>query len=468
MGLDALSSEQHHTWGQFQAAFDPWRSSRPEDIQHLYVERPGGPERLLRLFGLLDEESYRCVVFCGARGSGKSTELARLGVSLRSRFAVMSFDLEAALPSNIGTLGLIALIGALVDAAIEAWRQPTVDGLVLASSQPSAFHSVLEKLGIGATRIAEFTRAVAPLIKAMEGEQGLPEGSAETVQMTTRVLHGLTHMVGQLFTGADARKLEPGAYARDRTSGNALIEGINERLGRLKELTGKPAIFLLDGLDRTTELDDVRGLFRDIELLRRLKTNIVLSGPIAVRHTAQFRAVGQELRTVMLENIPIRDAVSPHGPHEAGLALLEEIYRRRCAQWKLQEDVVAPEALRAAALMSAGLVRDFLLLLQEAGEAAASEGESKISASCMDEVIAFRRQDLQGYLNEELIAVLLRVLETELLPREDVADRLLFENFIACYRNGDLWFRPHELLVGWLERRASDRGARDDTTAGER
>ena len=31
------------------------------------------------------------------------------------------------------------------------------------------------------------------------------------------------------------------------------------------------------------------------------------------------------------------------------------------------------------------------------------------------------------------------------------ADTLLFENFIACYPNGDLWYRPHELIVEFVE-----------------
>lgn len=51
-----LSDEQRRTWQRFQGAFDPWRPSLPQDIAHIYVERPGGPaERLLRQFDLLGE-----------------------------------------------------------------------------------------------------------------------------------------------------------------------------------------------------------------------------------------------------------------------------------------------------------------------------------------------------------------------------------------------------------------------------
>jgi len=88
----------------------------------------------------------------------------------------------------------------------------------------------------------------------------------------------------------------------------------------------------------------------------------------------------------------------------------------------------------------------------------------------MDAAIGSKRRELQGCLRENLIDVLHHVLETTGLPEGDAADQLLFENFIACHANGDVWFRPHELLVAWLERLREEQAERQraaDTARGQ-
>ena len=57
---------------------------------------------------------------------------------------------------------------------------------------------------------------------------------------------------------------------------------------------------------------------------------------------------------------------------------------------------------------------------------------------------------MQGFLDEASLAILQRVRDKGTLPAQ--GDTLLFQNIVVCYANGDLWFRPHEAIVDWLER----------------
>lgn len=70
----------------------------------------------------------------------------------------------------------------------------------------------------------------------------------------------------------------------------------------------------------------------------------------------------------------------------------------------------------------------------------------------MDAAVRRHRLKLQGYLNTERVQILERVLDKpSVLPSGEQADELLFENLIACYANGDLWYRPHEAIAAGLE-----------------
>ncbi len=73
-----------------------------------------------------------------------------------------------------------------------------------------------------------------------------------------------------------------------------------------------------------------------------------------------------------------------------------------------------------------------------------------VSATDLDLAIKARRLEMEGYLNEGHVTTLRAVLDKAIVPAGPGADTLLFENFIACYPNGHIWFRPHELIVDFV------------------
>lgn len=465
----APTEEQKTHWRRVRTAFDPWHRSTPKEIDRIYAERPGSPStKLSDQFDLLGDGQYLRVVLCGARGSGKSTELARLDVLTRGHFSVLRTDLEAAIPNGSGTLALIAVVGLLAEAGVRLWSQPDAEQALVPRNQPaferSALGNAMKILKIGTEKVTAVIQAAIPWLALSQGSDAVPEGTAETARAIATSASALNQLLAQMLSESDA--LRAGAHPHHRAEADALIQATNERLEALRTTAGKPAIFLLDGLDRTIRLDAIKELFHDVDLLRRLETNIVLCGPIAVRHEPTLRAVAQEVQTVMLENIAIRHNDETHTLNEDGVRLLVDIYKRRCAAWGLETSIVDPIALLTATQMSAGLVRDFLDLVWRASASAAKDPGQHIDASLMERAVGERRREMQGFLKEDRIRLLTAVLTSKKLPEGPAADELLFENFIGCYSNGDVWFRPHELLVDWLERvRAEDDARRSSNLA---
>ena len=108
--------------------------------------------------------------------------------------------------------------------------------------------------------------------------------------------------------------------------------------------------------------------------------------------------------------------------------------------------------------MSAGIVRDFLSILYDAGLEAFSEGRERVTSEDVDTGIRKLRQMMQMALNSDRIVLLGRILKKRVLPPGMEASRLLYENYVACYPNGDVWYRPHEVLVDYVSRNQDARG----------
>ncbi|PRP93862.1 hypothetical protein [Enhygromyxa salina] len=95
-------------------------------------------------------------------------------------------------------------------------------------------------------------------------------------------------------------------------------------------------------------------------------------------------------------------------------------------------------------------MRDFLGLLSSACKHALQEAREAVSMSDLELAIKAQRLEM-GYLDQGDVNTLRRVLDKGIVPSTESADTLLFENFIACYPNGHVWFRPHELIVDFVQ-----------------
>ncbi|MEZ4431786.1 MAG: hypothetical protein R3F65_05190 [bacterium] len=132
-----------------------------------------------------------------------------------------------------------------------------------------------------------------------------------------------------------------------------------------------------------------------------------------------------------------------------------DLYHRRQRAGGLPSNLIADALVERAALMSAGIVRQFLEFLHAAGRAALAAGRRSISSADLESALHLTRLEMTGYLRNEHYQLLGRVLDEGGVPIGEEANTLLFENFIACYPNGEAWFRPHELIVESVRKRVS-------------
>jgi hypothetical protein len=215
---------------------------------------------------------------------------------------------------------------------------------------------------------------------------------------------------------------------------------------------GRPPLLLADGLDKRTSVADVELALSDEFLLRELNAPVILTGPVHLRHDARFRSVPGNFRLALLYNVPVCEPDGQRG--DAGVALLRTLYEQRCRRAGFTPDL-PPELVDEAARMSSGIVREFLSIMYETCKMAFKVGDKYVADAHLRDTIKARRLELQNYLNENSLKILAHVLDKRVVPAGDDADTLLFENFIACYPNGDVWFRPHEILVDYVRKQAS-------------
>lgn len=427
---------------------------RPDELDALYADRPDTPAlQIVDDLLVSDAPASVKVIFCGARGSGKSTELTRVGAQLQRDFAVVQVDIFQALREGQGTAAVLTMLGVAGLRAAQVWSAPDADlewpppALADVSAQLS---QAIAGLGGVADGLAEWVTGAtavvtlfAPDVAATGAALGAAaKGAGQLSAAMSRALNRLS----EIGSGALSRALgsEQDGHAR------ALVSAVQAIFDRVGELAGRPALLLVDGLDQLSSLDEVRAAVSDAHLLQQLKVPQVFTGPIQLRHHHEFNGLPGRFRPAVLHNL----SVVSHGEGQvvrgAGVRVLEAAYRRRVEHLDLPEALVAEAALQELAQASSGIVREFFVLLYEACRSAMRSGRERLNADDVSFALRERRLFHELSLNDQKLRILWRVLSEERMFGAAEGEELLFANLIACYRNDHLWYRPNELLVEYV------------------
>ncbi len=435
-------------WQPVVAVTDPQARISVDGVGPLYADRERTPSRDIADQLLVELGTVRSrFLVCGARGSGKSTELVRLAALLRDDFTVLHIDVAPILEGGRGTLTIVLAVALEAVRRVAEWEGYTLERI--------ADHDIGGQLARGLRRwqddvnLSELIRAVGALVAAAPGEAPLLVGGA------MQIVGSLSNS-GVLFTRAlrPLNDLVKGAIG-DRVTlsrsddARALVDTANNALARLHGLTGKLPLLLIDGLDRLKDPTEVEQALYDDERLRDLEFPLVLTGPVTLRADPRFNTKAQAtFHTALLYNVPV---VHPDGtPDPRGVANMAEVWRRRAEHAAIDPGVLPADGVAYAARMSSGIYREFLGILKRAALNALRANRRVATRADVDLAVADVRNALQNQLNDARIHILSRVATRRTLPDAADTDRLLFENFIACYRSTDIWFRPHETLVSYV------------------
>jgi len=449
-------------WKKTLEAFNPRQALRADEIDDLYAARPdAASEQILRLLEL-QPDSAPFFVMCGSRGSGKSTELSRIEHRLRDDRLLLRLPLERTLPEEGNTVALLAVVGLVGLSALQAADHSEAGNLgksyeqalkALQSHDQSSEIDVGALLGGGAKLAAIWDPSLATA--------GL---SATAGAVATVAKSGAIAKVKQFLSKHVARRafLDAGQEAAE-----GMLDVTNSILAHLERKGGAPVI-LGDGLDKLERLEELELVFQQPRLLQDLAAPLVLSGPINLQHSSEFNAVRQFAEPVVLYNLLVVSREGHSADEElSGREVLSDLVGRRVARFDLPRDLLGPEAFARLATASGGSVRDFNELIR----ASVVEGlpvlqGEQLTPEAVDKGVRHLRHQLEMRMNQESLDVLRRVLRTGRLQAGEECSELLWNNYILCYPNEHVWYRPHELLVEYLQH-LDEIEAESATTTGE-
>jgi len=425
-------------WRDLYHLFDPKKRLESEDSD-LFVERPSAVAE--RIIGDLEFEPSGKWVVCGSLGSGKSSELVRLGRKLWNDCTVIALDLAASSTrvDKLTPAEVLFLIGA---AAIRKARD---NAHPVPRAEENRLIAAFQGLIEPGTRInvGEILQGVALFITNVAAPGAAPAAGAAT---------GAARIAGGLL-GGTTRPFKEGEAAIQELSlaVDAIFKSIRHALPR--------PVVLVDGLDKVQDLPNIRDLFASTRLLSAPSAPIIYSGPITLMLSTVWHVAGSAFKRERLTNVVVR----PPPPEwlsldsakiQAGREAMRQVVAKRLARYSLKpEDVFEGSALDDLITASGGVLRDLIHLVNRcsrfAHEVSKQNPDAKVSTKIAEEAIAELRKEFEVTLTTKRIEELKHVKQTgEPSGTSDISSDLLLSNYVLPYSNGKVWFEPHPILRG--------------------
>jgi hypothetical protein len=440
---------------------------RPEEVIRFFVDRhEADPTRsLLQRLKLnfqnsIGQQQPYKALFTGHRGSGKSSELMRLGQELAGDFFVVSFDAELSLTETANHFEVLLGMGLAVHAAAEAAElrpnRRLTDDLVKSLAkfvrryeERKGFSLKLDQLLKQVFAIALTTGAGAVGGPAAAMAAGAAVIGADQVFKAIRLeLNVRDDLVKTLELPANRQEVI-GAL-------NKIIEGVQDR-------TQKPVLIIIDGLDKVSATR-ARLLFADSTLLTEPACALVYAAPIEFHHrltAGQAVNLFDEYRMLPNPTVQRRPLTGDNwklarNPDETGLKVMRKVVAKRLtARGKAADDTISPTALDLLARTSGGVMRELIRYVRNAAEFAQLLDKMHIDEAIARNVVEQQRQDIALRLTVDHREALRQVMTQGELSggqREAVEDELLRSLHLLSYQDasGHSWFDVHPNILPLL------------------
>ena len=405
------------------ALLDPNYPLERKWLERFYADRPEEAS-ITPLMDelLLDPNDDDKTIFTGHRGSGKTTELARLEEALQDTHTVVRFNVESLL--NLGDVDYADL---LVVLGIQVFQAARRSGVELDERRLN------DLLFWYTTHVFEEDEK-----RKLESEIG---GELNAVFAKFSV---------KLTTDAPRRQT---VRAEAKANLSDLIERLNDLLEELQERSGHRTMVIVDGLDKMYDLHQVRDLFcQGANALMEPRCRVVYTVPLALYHTDDFQHVRMSFpRNFALPNIKTTEqdgSPCPEG-QEALLKVLE------C---RLMPGLFAPEAAERTVALCGGLLKELIALARNIALKARRVHGEQGPAQVEDVEYAARRvrNTYRGSLTEEQYRELWRIYDGGMFVNNPVSRTLLHNLSLLEYNGSDAWWSVHPIVRPLLEERADE------------
>jgi hypothetical protein len=402
---------------------DPDRPLEGRWLELFYADRPEEASITPLMEELqLDPSDEDKTIFTGHRGSGKTTELARLEEALQDTHTVVRFNVEGLL--NLGDINYADL---LVVLGLQVFQAARDSGVKLDESR---LHDLLFWY---TTHIFEEDER-----RRLESEVG---GELDAV---------IARFSVKLTTDAPRREM---VRAQAQANLSDLLERLNTLLEDLQKRSKCRTMVIVDGLDKMYDRNQVRDLFcQGANALLEPRCRAVYTVPLALYHTNDFQQVRMSFpRNFALPNIKAAERDGTLCP-EGQETLLKVLTCR------LMPGLLAPEAAERLVTLSGGLLKELIALARNTVlRARRTRGEGGPAHPEDVEYAARRvRNTYRGSLTQEQYRELWRIHSGEPFVNSEVARTLLHNLSLLEYDGGDAWWGVHPIVRPLLEERADE------------
>jgi len=404
---------------------EPDRPLEGEWLEHFYAERPEEVSMGPLVDELqLDPGDDDKTIFTGHRGSGKTTELARLAGILQEPHIVVSFNAASLL--NLGDINyadLLVMLGAQVFQAARRSRvkldEEKLDDLLFWYRTHMFEEDERRRL----------ESEVSGEIDAVFAKFG--------VKLTT-----------------DAPKRQT-VRAEARANLADLLERLNALLDHLQQKSGRRTLVLVDGLEKIYDQNQVRDLFcQGANALLEPRCRIIYTVPLALYHTNDFQQVRMSFsRYFALPNIK---AVNRDGsPCQEGRDALRHVLACRLAP-----GLVTPEATDRLVELCGGLLKELIFLARSAAlRARRARGEGgPVQPDDVEYAARQVRNTYRAGLTQAQYLGLWRIYSGGRFVNDAVTRELLHNLSLLQYDGGDAWWAVHPIVQSLLEERRGELG----------
>lgn len=394
--------------------FDPERPLHTQgELEKFSVERSHSPVEGIRILFEVSDRPEK-LLFSGHRGSGKSTELARLRNRLSDDFRVVEF-------SVMNELDLFELqyVDVLLGLALELAGLATEENL-------DVKEQVLEE-------VFHFTREVTEEVQLEERE-----GDGVNARLNAYVASLSAKLKAEDVTRRTVRE----TITRRITD---LLESIRLLTKEIERATRKRLLVVIDDIDKV-DLATAKSMFYEhASTLSEPPLSIIYTYPMPLRHDNSFQQVKNSFpNEEFLPNIKTQDRNGE--PFEPGLQTTEQIITKR-----LEDELIEEDALDVMAKLSSGVPRQLVMLARRACLESLKDDREVIDTDAVRAAANKQRNEYEVLLDREQRELLKEVHENKNIDNDEEHRELLHNLSVLKYENDEVWYDVHPIVLPLIE-----------------
>jgi predicted ATPase len=397
---------------------DPEHPLKTEkELRDYFVNRAMSPLDDLSLL-LQDTTSPQKVLFTGHRGSGKSTELAKLQQGLREQFFIVHYSIK-----NILNLYDLKYVDVVLSLGLELIREAT--GQRVKVKQKVLNH------------VLSFTKEITK--ETVSGIKGQAEAGAE--------LNLYVMKLSSKLNAEDATRTTVREIVSHRLSD--LLESIDLLSREVEKIAKRRVLVIIEDLDKT-DLNTAKQLFYGhATSLLAPPISIIYSFPTALRHDNDFMQIEMNFPNVyILPNLKTRKRDGQSD--EEGLGQLRNLLTKRA-----DRSLFTSGALTDLAELSSGIPRELIALARRACIEARKADQTCINEECVKRAARSKRMDYQVLLTSQHLDLLKQVEQKKRVENDEAHRALLHNLSVLEYRNDvGVWYDVHPLIKPLLTKGA--------------